>query len=275
MGDKKKEFDLQNAIENLAARQEEMKKSLAKIEKKISSSEDEDGGSIFGSKSKKEISKLKETVSEQEAEIIAIKSKLKVSESTVEKLETAIKQKDKELGTLAKQKDEELDEKNKQIAELTSSLNTVQKEKKSIETKYKTKYADIEKAYDDFSKLSAVTRNSLKNVFPSDTLQSFLAAGLQWENISALWDYTKRCFIEDAVTDTEKLRNIFLFFFAMYNEKSRKPEYVLISPNKGDKFDSDRHVVIGGKTATSISRCVFEGYCNSSGKQVFKALVQV
>lgn len=259
-----KEFDINKTLGDLQTGQNEIKKALENIAKNLSASNNEEPNSLFGNKSKKEINKLKDILDEKEEKIKKLECERERNKTEINNLKSAIEKKDLEI------------EKNVSMQmEQKQKIISLEQEKEKIDTSYKNKYADFEVAYENFLSLSEETKNGLKNIFANETMQCFIAAGVQWENISSIWEYTKRCFIESSVNDATKLRNLFLFFFNLYNKKSRHEEYVLISPNEGEKFNSDFHVVLGGKTGNVVSKCVFIGYKNISGKRVCKALVEV
>ena len=135
--------------------------------------------------------------------------------------------------------------------------------------------SSIIEAYNAFSSLGTRTKERLRNIFVSDTLECFLSACFEWDNVEGIWNYVKREIIEKTDAEIDNLHTIFHFMFQGYNVRYREAQYVLISPAIGSKHVSGEQVILGIKTDGIVSRVCLEGYKRPNGKVICKALVEV
>lgn len=168
--------------------------------------------------------------------------------------------------------------------------NSVQKELVNITNEYETKlssiceklyryesrYLKIEEAFLIYLELSYEMRIRLKNIFGMDNIYTFVAAVLEWNNIEGIWNFTKRRLIENEDRDAECLVNLFDFMFEAYCDCLDMHTFEVISPDVGQKYDSDKHSIIGTKTDGIISEVLLDGVYNVTDKRViFKSIVKV
>lgn len=130
-------------------------------------------------------------------------------------------------------------------------------------------------AYDVFGSLSDETRKNLSNIFVSDSFEGFMAACFDWNKVEGIRNYIRNQVIEHQELDVEKLQKIFRFMFAEYNAKYREPQYSLICPEAGTKFISEEQVILGTRTDGILKNVCLEGYKDSRGTVLKKALVEV
>ena len=156
--------------------------------------------------------------------------------------------------------------------EMSQEISSIQIENE----KFKGKYFNLEEAYQGFYKLSVETKDRLKNIFQTESIEGFLSAGLQWENIEGIWNFLKRKIIEGDYREVEILREIFIYLFDTYNQRFSMQLYTLINPNVGDRYDSDQYIILGTKTDGNVIKVLLEGFVNNrTGKIIHKALIEV
>lgn len=162
---------------------------------------------------------------------------------------------------------------------LQSLYECVREKKEDIEKKfsiYETRYRKIDEAYSTYVRLSQEAKNRLKNVFKTDSIYGFIAASVEWRNVEGLWNFAKRHIVEKETEDTEELIYLFEFILQSYNFQASEKKYELLVPAIGDKFDSDRHTIIGIKTDGFVSKVRLSGIIDrDSAKVIQKALIEV
>lgn len=168
-------------------------------------------------------------------------------------------------------REEEAKKANEMADSLRNSIGALQNRYNEMQSNYKS----IIEAYNAFSNLGTRTKERLRNIFVSDTLECFLSACFEWDNVEGIWNYVKREIIEKSDAEIDNLHTIFHFMFQGYNARYREAQYVLISPAIGSKHDSEEQVILGIKTDGIVSRVCLEGYKRPNGKVICKALVEV
>lgn len=159
-----------------------------------------------------------------------------------------------------------------EVAEgLQNDLDALRNQYNEMQNSYKS----IIEAYNAFLSLGNQTKERLRNIFVSDTLESFISACFDWDNVEGIWNYVKREVIEKSNAEVDSLHRIFRFMFQGYNARYREAQYVLISPAAGTKYDSEEQVILGIKTDGTINKVCLEGYRKPNGKVICKALVEV
>jgi len=143
---------------------------------------------------------------------------------------------------------------------------------------YKQKYNVFVQAEDLFSTYQAMsddTKKRLESIFEANTYTGFISNGLQWENISILWNFMKKKIIESDMSDIEVLISIFRFFFDFYNSGLKESRYSLIEPEVGTSFDKNICAVVGSGMDGKITQVFLPGYKDIKTDEVYKALVSV
>ncbi len=141
---------------------------------------------------------------------------------------------------------------------------------------YENRYREIEEALVLYHRLSGDLQIRLKNILGTGNLYEFLSATRDWNNIEGMWNFTKRRIVEGENTDVKGLVELFRFMFKAYLSHSNARSYVMISPDKGECYDSDKHSIMGTKTDGKIAELLLDGICDAVTKKVvFKAVVKV
>ena len=141
---------------------------------------------------------------------------------------------------------------------------------------YEARYKSIDEAYNKYEKLSKDARGRLRNVFKTDSIYGFLVACTDWRNVEGLWNFARRHIVEKETTDTEELISIFEFMLQSYNLQGCDKKYELLVPAIGDKFDSDRHTIIGIRTDGFVSKVRLPGIVDLGSARVMqKALIEI
>lgn len=159
-------------------------------------------------------------------------------------------------------------------------IQKVEEEKLVLEEKnriYVDKYSAIESASLAYQNLSENMKSRISNVFKDGNMYAMIVAAGDWGNITGIWNYVKRRIIEEeGKMDVNNLKKIFRFVFEAYSEINPNCEYKLISPEVGEKFDSDLQSIKGTKTDGRIEEVLLEGiFAENSRKVIEKALVKV
>ncbi|MGL4671774.1 hypothetical protein, partial [Cetobacterium sp.] len=137
---------------------------------------------------------------------------------------------------------------------------------------YTKQFENQIKVYTLYKELSPKAIKSLVNIFKGDTIDAFMACGIQEENINSLWYYTKTEIVEDRTEDVQKLKFIFEYFFNLYTIPNDC--YTLQDLKIGDKFDTDIHTAHSkGKASGEIKDILFRGYLNKNTKKLINKSV--
>ena len=161
--------------------------------------------------------------------------------------------------------------------EISSKENEIGKLKMEI-ADYKQTYClfmEANKLFSDYQLVSTETKKRLESLFEGQTYEGFVSNGLQWENISILWNFMKKKVIENDMVDLETLIRVFKFFFNFYNSSLRECRYVLLEPKEDTPFDKNICSVVGTGMDGNITKVLLFGYQDIKTGEVFKALVSV
>ncbi len=244
------------------------------------------------------IKEKEEEIEEMGKILKKIKELLGVSEKS--EIEDKIIGKNKELKDLIEKKKElelELEsfskKMNKEKEKLTSEINQIKEElgnakedvKKSLSKNtelsktvdfYREKFEKDLKAYSIYTGLSDNTKDSLKGIFRDNSLEGFIACGIQEKNISSLWDYIKDEIREEKNSDIKNLKEMFYFLFEKY--RLAFPIFELQEISIGDNFVDDNHIRHSSSKEVNgaISEVVFRGWVNNkTNKAVKKSVVKM
>lgn len=175
-------------------------------------------------------------------------------------------------------KEEELEKSNQNVGDLNLKLNNensnlelLKKENLELEQKVKF-YSDIFeddlKYYDIFSKLNSNTKESLAGIFKNDTLEGFIACGIQEKNINNLWEYIKTEIVNN--NDVEALVSIYYYLFKKFTLAF--PVFEIQDINISDNFDNQEHIKHNSSKNSSgkIEKILLKGYINTKTSKVIK-----
>jgi len=228
---------------------------------------------IRKSKIKKE-KKLEYSIKEKDNEIEMLKG-------LVEKLKKCFREEEVKSEKLTK----DIDIKNNKLRELEELKNRLKFGIKDLKSKnnklskkvdfYRNTFEKELNTYALYEGLNSSTKSSLKGIFKDDSLQGFLACGVQEKNISSLWEYVKDELREEKNSDIKNLKTIFYFFFDSY--KRAFPIYKVQNVAVGDEFDNEEHIKTNsGSVSGKVDEVVFVGWVNSkTNKIIKKSIVRV
>ncbi len=209
------------------------------------------------------------------------KEKIEKQENEIGLLKKHLEQKEKEINSMRLSYEEKVNEYRKAVSErseIQSALSMQEmaaNELKDIVRQYEKNYGEAEKIYVLYKELSDDTLKRLTNIFEKQDLISFMVSGVQWDNIEGLWNVARRKVIEEDTVDTDKLIEIFLFFFFVYNSRYITPEYCIIQPGIGERFNREKHNILGIDTDGYVKQIKLPGYCDGRGRVIGKALIKV
>lgn len=169
-----------------------------------------------------------------------------------------------------------------------SIIESLQIEKSKLEEEKSIKVAELdtyknkfelfvraENVFLEYMAMSDDTKNRLESIFEANTYTGFISNGLQWENISILWNFIKKKIIENDKSDIQVLIRIFKFFFDFYNSGLKVARYVLIEPVAGNAFDKNTCTIVGTGMDGKISEVLLPGYKDIKTEEFYKALVSI
>lgn len=180
-------------------------------------------------------------------------------------------------------KDKIIIEKSKEISEretenetLHNEVEILKKENKLFLQKeldfYIKQFENQIKAYTLYKELSPRAIKSLENIFKGDSIDTFIACGIQEDNINSLWYYIKNEIIEERNEDIENLKFIFEYFFNLYIIPN--DYYISQDVKIGDKFDTSIHIAHSkGKASGEVKEVLLRGYLNKNIKKVINKSV--
>jgi len=140
---------------------------------------------------------------------------------------------------------------------------------------YQQNFASLEKHYVLFTQLSAITHSSIAGIFKDNSLEGFLACGVQERNIESLWEYIKIQVIEENNGDIAKLITLFQYLFALYAKA-----YPHIQPQAirmGASFHPNEHIKTSSSPVSgAIKNVLLAGWTNTKTKKTIKpSIVQL
>lgn len=162
------------------------------------------------------------------------------------------------------------EEKNQLQNDMASRVVELNEYKKRFEL-----FVRAESIFADYKSMSEDTKNRLESIFEADSYTGFLSNGLQWDNISILWNFMKKKIIENDLSDIQVLIQIFRYFFDFYNSGLKEARYILIEPVAGNAFDKNTCTVVGAGMDGKIVEVLLPGYKDIKTEEVYKALVSV
>lgn len=199
-----------------------------------------------------------------------LKDDLQQSEKNIEVLQQRFKSLTSELEDRNKEYNKTVDERNKLKSKLFEAQNELKKINDTV-----ARYHDI---YKKFQNLEPDTRLSLKGIFKGEgDLWKFIFCGILPENIEALWGLCSNKALNGELSELDKLKSIFDFFFGIYNTLHDTPPFHRQIIQIGMVFDGDKYTRSSdGKVAGKISEIILPGYEHScSGKIVKKSIVKI
>ena len=221
-----------------------------------------------------EVQRAVEKICKKKGDCSAQEKEIEMLKALVEKLKAMMGQKDETIQ--ASQRKERLQ--NETLRKYEEKIEKLQKEREEIKKeieKCKNAFAQELEAYEIYQSLDHETKRALEGIFKNDSLQGFLACGVQEKNIEALWEYIKNEIIEEKKGDVDKLETIFDLFFNRFTLAF--PFYRRQEVAVGESFDPQKHINLSSITPSGeIKQVLFRGWLNTkTGKIVKKSIVKL
>lgn len=186
-----------------------------------------------------------------------------------------LQEKEKEIARLQQEievKKEEITEYQIKVRHLNQKIDSYFNELQ----KRREDYREAEELYGAVQQLSETTRNSLKGIFKGETVQEFIVCGVQYENISSLWDFIKSEIMEGREQERETLLALFKFFFREYSKTYDTPLYELQEVKMHEAFREDLHIrTLNSKISGNVTEILLPGYTSINGKIIKKSIVRI
>lgn len=158
--------------------------------------------------------------------------------------------------------------------ELSVSLDKANKFVKIL----KDRFSEPVLLLDRYKNLSISVRTGLSDIICDRDEILFIASCSTPEHLKAIWTYTKKLAGNNGDTEEfEILKNIFDYFFEVFNNLLNEPMYVRDDVEEGFLFDDDKYDrYTGSATSGRITKVVLKGYRSlNTGMTICRSLVCV
>jgi tetratricopeptide (TPR) repeat protein len=186
-----------------------------------------------------------------------------------------LREKEKEIAKLQ----QEIESKKEEISECQIMIHQLNEKMESYFNelqKRRADYREAEELYEAVQQLSETTKNSLKGIFKGDSVQEFIVCGVQYENISSLWDFIKNEIMEGREQERGILRALFQYFFQEYSKTYDTPLYKLQEVKMNEVFREDLYIrALNSKISGNITDILLPGYMSINGKTIKRSVVRI
>ena len=197
------------------------------------------------------------------------------SSSQMGEYKELLREKENEIARLQQEvesKKEEISEYQIKITHLNEKMEAYYNELQ----KRRADYREAEKLYEAVQQLSETTKSSLKGIFKGGSVQEFIVCGVQYENISSLWDFIKNEIMEGREQEREILLALFLYFFQEYGKTYDTPLYKIQQVKMNEVFREDLYIrALNSKISGNITDILLPGYISINGKTIKKSVVRI
>ena len=191
-------------------------------------------------------------------------------ESKVSRLESDLKKAKAEQET-SKQRFRKLELENNRLNDAEHSLASKLED-------LKQRFSDPVRLLDRYKSLSASIRTGLSDVICDKDEVLFIASCSTSEHLKAIWTYTKKLSGSNGDANSiDILKEIFDYFFDVFNSSLREPMYVRDSVEVGYSFDDEKYDrCAGSSTSGKITQVILKGYKSvNTGAIICRSLVRV
>jgi regulator of replication initiation timing len=186
-----------------------------------------------------------------------------------------LREKEKEIARLQ----QEIESKKEEISEYQIKITHLNEKMEAYFTelqKRRADYREAEELYEAVQQLSETTKSSLKGIFKGGSVQEFIVCGVQYENISSLWDFIKNEIMEGREQERETLLALFLYFFQEYSKTYDTPLYKIQEVKMNEVFREDLYIrALNSKISGNIMEVLLPGYISINGKTIKKSVVRI
>ena len=195
---------------------------------------------------------------------------IKSKDNNIEKLQEDVRARENKINQLEK----ELESKRLEYRMLQKDYEDVKRELAS----YQNDFLVAMEKYKSYQEVSNTTREGLSNVICEKNVIDFIISCANIDNLGRIWKYTKEILSDyNRAKDVEILKEIFDYFFKVYNESLPEPTYERDDVDVGDDFD-DEYQSRSRESASSgtIKKILLRGYSSiNTGNVICKSVVQV
>ncbi|MCK1986229.1 MULTISPECIES: coiled-coil domain-containing protein [Peribacillus] len=186
-----------------------------------------------------------------------------------------LREKEKEIARLQ----QEIESKKEEISEYQIKITHLNGKMEAYFTelqKRRADYREAEELYEAVQQLSHSTKSSLKGIFKGGSVQEFIVCGVQYENISSLWDFIKNEIMEGREQEREILLALFLYFFQEYSKTYDTPLYRIQQVKMNEVFREDLYIrAPNSKISGNITDILLPGYISINGKTIKKSVARI
>ncbi|WHY57071.1 hypothetical protein [Peribacillus simplex] len=186
-----------------------------------------------------------------------------------------LREKEKEIAKLQ----QEIESKKEEISEYRIMIDLLNEKMDSYFNelqKRRADYREAEELFEAVQQLSETTKNSLKGIFKGGSVQEFIVCGVQYENISSLWDFIKNEIMEGREQERVILLALFQYFFQQYSKTYDTPLYNLQEVKMNEVFREDLYIrALNSKISGNITDILLPGYMSINGKTIKKSVVRI
>ena len=198
-------------------------------------------------------------------------------ESKVSRLEIDIK-KAKTEQEASEQRFGELDRENSRLKEAEHLLALKLEDADKKISILKERFSNPVILLDRYKSLPASIRTGLSDVICDKDEVLFIASCSTSEHLKAIWTYTKKLAGSNGdANSVDVLKEIFDYFFDVFNNSLREPMYVRDSVEVGYSFDDDKYDrCTGSSTSGKITQVILRGYKSvNTGAIICRSFVRV
>jgi len=228
--------------------------------------------------SQEDLDSLEQQVSPQQKKINELQEKNMTLKALYEKLKRCLaqeKQKTQQTEGVLHAEQQQKEKLTQTIKRVKGQHDKLEKEHHVIKAElqdYQHSFSELQAIYTLFTSLKPNTRSSIGGIFKDDSLQGFIAAGVQERNIDSLWEYIKHQIIEECNEDTATLIEMFNFLFCLYAKAYPQMQQQAISI--GESFDPSKHINTSHSAVSgAITAVVLDGWINTKTKKIIKQAV--
>ena len=198
-------------------------------------------------------------------------------ESKVSRLESDLK-KAKTEQEASRQRFVDLERENNRLKEVEHSLASKLEDADKEISILKKRLSNSAILLDSYKSLPASIRTGLSDVICDKDEVLFIASCSTSEHLKAIWTYTKRLAGSNGdANSVDILKEIFDYFFDVFNSSLREPMYVRDSVETGYSFDDDKYDRCpGSSTYGKITQVILRGYKSvNTGAIICRSFVRV
>ncbi len=183
---------------------------------------------------------------------------------------------------------EELDACTKRLDDLEREYQKTRETEQALSASLAKANENVQKLKERFSNpvsllgryrtLSTTIRTGLSDVICDKDEILFITSCSTSDHLKAIWTYTKRLAGSNGDTNSiEVLKDIFDYFFEIFNSSLREPMYVRDGVEVGYSFDDDKYDrCTGSATSGKITQVVLRGYKSvNTGAVICRSFVRV